>query len=147
MQIKNAKEKDLAEIIRIWKENIKTINTSADIAELFYEFNNYFFVAFSKEVSFSKVIGFVGGSIRLNHGHISGIAVEKEYRGKEIGRMLLETVEKKFIEDGFDKVTLEVRKSNISAIRLYEKTGYTRIYVVRGYYVDGEDAIVYEKLL
>ncbi|MHC1635838.1 MAG: ribosomal protein S18-alanine N-acetyltransferase [Candidatus Methanospirareceae archaeon] len=146
MLIKNAGEEDLDEIIRVWKWNIKTINTPADIAELFYEFKDYFFIAVPSE-EYTKIMGFVGGSIRMNQGHISGIAVEREYRRRGIGSRLLETAEEKFKRDGFDKVTLEVRKSNIGAIRLYEKQGYKKAYIIKGYYADGEDAIVYEKIL
>ncbi len=42
-------------------------------------------------------------------------------------------------------VMLEVRVSNTSAIRLYEKAGYQRQGLRRRYYQDGEDALVYGK--
>ena len=147
-RIRKAEDADLQEIIRVWKSNIKTINTASDIADLFHSFKKYFFVvvAMSADTGFeNKVIGFVGGAIRGGHGHISGIAVDKEYRMKGIGKDLLKTLEHEFIAKGFDKVTLEVRKSNRGAIGFYEKQGYKWSYIVKGYYADGEDAIVYEK--
>ena len=149
--VRNAAQTDLPRIIRVWKRNIKTANTPADIADLFHSFKEYFFTAVfvevSGEVSKTKVIGFVGGVIRMRHGHISGIAVDEEYRKKGIGGRLLNTVEKEFLAEGFDKVTLEVQKSNTNAIRFYEKQGYKWAYIVKGYYANGEDAIVYEKKL
>jgi ribosomal-protein-alanine N-acetyltransferase len=164
LRIRKAVDADLQEIIRIWKRNIKTINTASDIADLFYSFKNYFLVAVYSDSadtnaaytggrakrSFNgknKVLGFVGGTIRSGHGHISGIAVDKEYRLQEIGKNLLGTVERKFFADNFDRVTLEVRKSNRGAISFYEKQGYKQLYIIKGYYADGEDAIVYEKKL
>jgi ribosomal-protein-alanine N-acetyltransferase len=40
-------------------------------------------------------------------------------------------------------VTLEVRRSNAVAIRLYERHGFTTVGVRRGYYAeDDEDALV-----
>jgi len=160
---KEAADADLQEIIRIWRSNIKTINTASDIADLFRAFKKYFLVAGYPDTadknaadmtkakkSFdgkNKVFGFVGGTIRNGHGHISGIAVDKEYRMKEVGKNLLKTVERKFLADRFDRVTLEVRKSNLGAIRFYEKLGYKQLYIIKGYYADGEDAIVYEKKL
>jgi len=141
VQIRKATEADLRDIVRVWKRNIKTINTSSDIADLYHSFERYFFVA----TMMDRVIGFVGGAIRRGHGHISGLAVDKEYRMKGIGKSLLKTVDHEFLASGFDKVTLEVRKSNWSTIRFYKKHGYKRACLKKGYYADGEDAIVYEK--
>jgi ribosomal-protein-alanine N-acetyltransferase len=145
-RIRKAAESDLLEIIRLWKRNIKTINTASDIAELFYAFENYFFVAVSTLASIEgKLIGFVGGAIREGHGHISGIAVDQEYRRSGVGKGLIKAVEHEFFTAALERVTLEVRKSNRDARRFYEKQGYKPLYAVKGYYADGEDAVVYEK--
>ncbi len=145
-RIRKAAESDLLEIIRLWKRNIKTINTASDIAELFYAFENYFFVAVSTSASIEgKLIGFVGGAVREEHGHISGIAVDKEYRGSGVGRGLIKAVEDEFLTDAFERVTLEVRKSNRDARRFYETQGYKPSYTIRRYYADGEDGVVYAK--
>ncbi|MGB7000552.1 MAG: ribosomal protein S18-alanine N-acetyltransferase [Halobacteriota archaeon] len=141
VQIRKATEADLRDIVRLWKGNIRTINTSSDIADLYHSFERYSFVVIMAD----EVIGFVGGAIRRGHGHISGLAVDKEYRMKGIGKRLLKIVDREFHASGFDKVTLEVRKSNWGAIRFYKKQGYKRAYFIKGYYADGEDAIVYEK--
>jgi len=144
-RIRKAVESDLLEIIRLWKRNIKTINTASDIAELFYSFENYFFVAVSLASAEHRLIGFVGGAIREEHGHISGIAVDKEYRRSGVGKGLIKALEHEFLTDAFETITLEVRKSNWDAIRFYETQGYKRLYTVRGYYADGEDAFMYVK--
>jgi ribosomal-protein-alanine acetyltransferase len=141
VHIRRAIGVDLGDIVRMWKRNIKTANTASDIADIFHSFERYFFVATSRD----KVIGFVGGAIRREHGHISGIAVDKGYRRKGIGTRLLRTAHHEFLAKGFDKVTLEVRENNSSAIQFYKKEGYRWSYVIKGYYADGEDAFVYEK--
>jgi ribosomal-protein-alanine N-acetyltransferase len=61
-----------------------------------------------------------------------------------VGRQLLKAEAANFLADGFDRVTLEVRISNTGAITFYETHGYKRMYTIKGYYADGEDAIVYE---
>jgi ribosomal-protein-alanine N-acetyltransferase len=119
----------------------KATDTSSDIADLYHSFERYSFVVTMAD----KVIGFVSGAIRRGHGHISGLAVYKGYRMKGIGKRLLKMVDHEFLASGFDKVTLEVRKSNWGAIKFYKKQGYKRAYPIKGYYADGEDAIVYEK--
>ena len=144
--LRKAVESDLQEIIRIWKQNIKTINTAADIADFFYSSKNYFFVAVSRlKRTEERIIGFVGGAIRGGHGHISGIGVDKEYRRQKVGERLLKALEHEFLKDSFKSVTLEVRVSNRGAIRFYEAQGYKPVYTVKSYYADGEDALVQEK--
>ncbi|HID20699.1 MAG TPA: GNAT family N-acetyltransferase [Methanophagales archaeon] len=156
IKIRKAVEADLSDIVNVWKRNIKTANTASDIADLFHSFKKYFLVAVYTDTTGTgtnkegfedkdRIIGFVGGAIRSGHGHISGIAVDKEYRMKGVGKRLLKAVDVDFLADGLDRVTLEVRKSDTGAIRFYEKQGYKRLYIAKRYYADGEDAIVHEK--
>ena len=51
------------------------------------------------------------------------------------------------LELGATSFSLEVRESNIKAQNLYLKSGYTKSGIRKGYYSDGENAIVmlYEK--
>jgi len=44
-------------------------------------------------------------------------------------------------KDGFNTVVLEVRKSNLKAISLYKKFGFTEEKILSKFYPDGEDAI------
>ena len=48
-------------------------------------------------------------------------------------------------EMGGESLTLEVRESNTSAVALYEGLAYERAGLRRGYYQDGEDAVVMTK--
>ena len=45
---------------------------------------------------------------------------------------------------GVDEIFLEVRPTNSSAIKLYEKLGFENISVRKKYYSDGEDAMVFK---
>lgn len=143
-RVRKAVESDLQEIIRVWKQNIKTSNTTEDIAEFFHASEDYFFVAVSTAASTDdeRIIGFIGGAIRGGHGHISGIAVDKGYRRQKIGEELIYALEHQFRTNKFDTVTLEVRKSEKGAKKFYEKLGFKPAYVVKKYYADDEDAFV-----
>ena len=70
------------------------------------------------------------------------IAVSEEFRGKGIGTMLMQ----KMLEvcEGTAFITLEVRKSNQSARKLYEKFGFVVLGERKGYY-NGEDAIIMQR--
>lgn len=58
--------------------------------------------------------------------NIHDIAVLPEYRGKGIGRLLLEAVERKARETGCCKVTLEVQEFNHPARKMYEAAGFAQ---------------------
>ena len=44
-----------------------------------------------------------------------------------------------------DYAILQVRKSNINAIKFYKKIGFIEENVIKYYYIDGEDAILMSK--
>ncbi len=76
-------------------------------------------------------------------GHLISIAVLEEYRGRGIGSALLQhTIDAMKNVYKVASIYLEVRVSNIGAIRLYEKFGFKKARIVREYYRDGEDAYV-----
>jgi len=64
--------------------------------------------------------------------------------GRGIGAALLNACEQQL---QVERIRLCVRYSNTPAIRLYQQQGYTRIDAWRRYYQDGEDAIVFEKVI
>lgn len=75
--------------------------------------------------------------------HLISIAVLPEHRRRGIGSELLRRVIEEARRDaGVVSVYLEVRVSNEPAIRLYEKFGFRKARIIRGYYRDGEDAYV-----
>lgn len=56
--------------------------------------------------------------------NIHDLVVLKAFRGKGIGKLLMETVIKMAGEMDCAKITLEVREDNVYAQRLYKKMGY-----------------------
>jgi ribosomal-protein-alanine N-acetyltransferase len=74
---------------------------------------------------------------------IHNLAVNPAYRRRGIGRVLLETVVEEARRQGVSRVTLEVRKSNEAAQKLYHALGFSAKGVRKGYYSDdGEDAVI-----
>ena len=66
------------------------------------------------------------------------------------GRRLLEHLMERAAAGGVNEAFLEVRPSNLAAIRLYQRLGFEQIGIRRGYYQapDGrEDAIVLKLML
>lgn len=89
-----------------------------------------------------RVISSFKGELRPV-GHLVSIAVRSPYRRMGIGSSLLrETIN--VVRDFYkaDSIYLEVRVTNYPAISLYEKFGFKKVRVIKGYYSDGEDAYV-----
>lgn len=75
--------------------------------------------------------------------HINNLAVLPELRGQGLGSRLLAEVMAESARMGAESATLEVRRSNTAALRLYAKAGFAEAGVRRNYYTQPvEDALV-----
>jgi [ribosomal protein S18]-alanine N-acetyltransferase len=77
----------------------------------------------------------------VDEGHVINVAVAPQERRNGIGRALVAHLVDQAKANGIVKLLLEVRASNVAAIRLYESAGFTRFNVRERYYDDGEDAV------
>ena len=71
-----------------------------------------------------KVVGFGGIWVVFDEATVINIAVHPDYRGIHISDIIMETLINKAKSMGACSMTLEVRISNIPAIKLYEKYGF-----------------------
>ena len=100
--------------------------------------------------SYKRVIRFSGSVVAYivtwtiyDEVHILNIAVHPDFRKIGLGEMLIRDCLASSLEPGLKLVLLEVRVSNSSAIKLYEKIGFKTLSVRKKYYSDtGEDAYV-----
>ncbi len=75
--------------------------------------------------------------------HINNLAVRPELRGQGLASRLLADVMAELAVAGATRATLEVRRSNVPALRLYAKAGFVEAGVRRNYYTQPvEDALV-----
>lgn len=102
-----------------------------------------FFVAEDED---GKVVGYVVADAIPNHGtplgHIKDIAVTEECRNEGVGSALLSHGLDHLAAAGAATAKLEVRAGNEGAIRLYRRFGFEHRRRIRGYYGNGEDALV-----
>ncbi len=93
--------------------------------------------------SSQQVVGFCSFWRVLDELHINNLAVAPAHRGAGIGTALLREVLLEGSRLGARRATLEVRRSNDAARRLYERLGFTVAGVRRAYYTNPvEDALV-----
>jgi ribosomal-protein-alanine N-acetyltransferase len=90
-----------------------------------------------------QVIGFCSFWRVLDELHINNLAVAPSRRGAGAGTALLHEVLHEGARMGARRATLEVRRSNEGALRLYERLGFSVAGVRRNYYSNpAEDALV-----
>ncbi len=79
----------------------------------------------------------------LDELHINNVAVRPDFRRRGFAATLLEHVMEEAVRQGAAKATLEVRRSNIAALRLYDRLGFTVSGVRPNYYANPvEDALI-----
>ena len=97
--------------------------------------------SFLAEVN-GRIVGYILFWLLVDAIDIHNVAVHSEFRRRGIGRLLLDKVILEARRRGSTRVTLEVRRSNVVAQRLYESIGFVTIGIRKGYYSDdGEDAL------
>ncbi len=103
------------------------------------EFDNSFnLVAYIND----RLIGYLISFDVLDEGHLLNIAVLPDERRKATGEKIMMFWLNEGIRKGWSFAFLEVRESNRSAIRLYERLGFLEVGSRKGYYSNGEDAIL-----
>ncbi len=144
VKIREFKKSDINDVYQIELESFPNPYSKNLLMYYHEEFPDTFLVA----EYLNRVIGFVIATIEYECiGHILSIAVKKEFRRKGIGSLLLGEVLNRLRKKGCKKVYLEVRVSNIPAIFLYKKFGFVCKGIIRKYYLNGEDAYLFEKEL
>ena len=98
-----------------------------------------YLVAVSGEV----VVGYAGTWLVINEAHVTNVAVGVPYRGKGMGRRLMECMMDLARDNHMESMTLEVRVSNMAARTLYSKLGFVEAGIRKNYYTETrEDALI-----
>lgn len=132
--INKYKEEDIKDIIKLGSlvnkkfEKLFNINNLPDNEEiLVYKENN-------------QVIGFLHYLDNIDYIEFLNVAVHEEKRNKKIASLLVDY----FLSQNNKRIILEVRESNLPAIKLYQKFNFFIINIREKYY-GNENAIIMER--
>jgi ribosomal-protein-alanine acetyltransferase len=90
------------------------------------------------------VAGYAGGwMLAGNEYHVLNLAVAPAVQRQGVAQALMTALLARAAGQGCRSATLEVRRGNDAARALYEKLGFRLEGVRKGYYTDGEDAMIY----
>lgn len=93
-----------------------------------------------------KVVGYVGSQTVMGESDMMNIAVHPDHRRQGIAQKLLDELSSQLKAMDSVCLLLEVRASNDSAIKLYEKNGFSQVGLRKNYYRNPkEDALILKK--
>lgn len=81
-----------------------------------------------------RLLGYVGSQTVLDETDMMNVAVDPAARRQGVARALIQELTAQLKQRGSRKLSLEVRASNLGAIRLYESLGFARLGCRPGYY-------------
>jgi ribosomal-protein-alanine N-acetyltransferase len=88
-------------------------------------------------------VGYGGMWFVVDEAHVTNIAIKREYRGRGLGKQLMEDMLQFAADSGMAFMTLEVRRSNDVAQSLYRSHGFIDVGYRKRYYEDNhEDALI-----
>jgi ribosomal-protein-alanine N-acetyltransferase len=88
------------------------------------------------------ILAWGGFWLLVDEAHIATVASHPQYRGCGLGQWLVVSLMEQAQDRGARVATLEVRASNLSAQKLYDKLGFDVVGMRRKYYRDGEDGLI-----
>lgn len=143
LQIRKMTAEDLEQVAAIAGEVFTDPWTKQGFAEALFMENACFLLAVKQKT----VLGYCGIYMAADEGEIINVAVKPEFRKQKIADKLMQALILEGHKNGISRFFLEVRVSNIAAIRLYEKNGFLKQGIRKGVYEKPyEDAYVMNRI-
>jgi ribosomal-protein-alanine N-acetyltransferase len=141
---RNFEHEDLFEVVRLANRSLNETYDGGLFLQLGDLYPDGFIVAEGRD----GIQGFLLGVIeRAYEARVLILAVDERARGRGGGARLERLLEERYLSRGIRLINLEVRLTNLNAIRLYEKLGFEKRKILLTYYADGEDAYLMTKLI
>lgn len=112
--------------------------------QLLSAFSSGRFVSFAVKKN-DKIVSVITCSVSFEEADLEGIVTLKEHKNKGYAKALIEHLIDFLKEKKVEKLFLEVREGNLSAINLYKKVGFNQISIRKKYYQNGENALIMVK--
>lgn len=128
--IEELEEKDVEAVSKIEERTFSMPWSAKDFLQMIKDENALYLTAKSDGI----LIACCGVRNILGDGEITNVVVDEPYRKRGIGSRMLSELLKKGKQIGIKAFTLEVRKSNEAAIRLYEKAGFVTEGIRKNFY-------------
>lgn len=136
--VRNFRYDDLDRIAEIVSTSLGEYYPKSLYLEKSHDWEEGFLVGIENGKVVAMLLGILQGKFETR---ILMFAVDKIYRNRGIGRDMMERFVTLSAGKGAKRITLEVRRSNLEAIRFYERFGFQNTGVLFMYYSDMEDGL------
>ena len=144
--IRQAKLYDVPALSRIEQESFDSPWSADEITKDVTSKDGNIYVAVIE--SDGEKAGYAEMRTVAGEAQIYNIVIDRAFRGKGLGEMLLKHLIDRAKELGCSLITLEVRGGNEAAMELYRKLGFREVGRRKGYYSKGaEDAVLMDLAL
>ncbi len=144
--IRQAKLYDVPALSRIEQDSFDSPWSADEIAKDVTSKDGGIYVAVIE--SGGETAGYAEMRTVAGEAQIYNIVIDKAFRGRGLGEMLLRHLIDRAKEAGCRLMTLEVRGGNGAAMELYHKLGFREVGRRKGYYAKGgEDAVLMDLML
>jgi ribosomal-protein-alanine N-acetyltransferase len=132
-------EDDLPQLLAIERQVYAAPWTAENfVAELTKPYS-LFYVLTDDETD-SRIAGYIVCWMMFDDCQILNVAVDFPFRGLGMAKLMIRKVIALASNKSIKKVILEVRKTNMPAIQLYQGLGFAITHILKGFYGNGEDA-------
>jgi len=139
MIVRRMIKEDLQQVCDIESETFSMPWTFQSFLDSLLIKDNIYLVA----VENNSIIGYCGVWVVAKEGQINNIAVRKQNQNLGVGNQMLQFLFKEGKAEKIEQFTLEVRKSNVNAINLYNKFGFVNVGIRPSFYEKPqEDAVI-----
>lgn len=137
MKISNVSVCDIDEIV---KYEQLYFDSSLGYDYINNDLNNPY-ARYIKALEDDKLVGYISINVDT-FGEVLNFFVIEGYRNKGIGQMLFDAALTHFRDNKCKSVSLEVKETNMGAIKFYEKNGFKKNHIRYNYYKDHSNAIL-----
>lgn len=130
MNIRRMEKKDSVQVADIEMQNFSVPWSEKSFLEAVEKENNIYIVAEEND----QILGYVGGWSIFGELNITNVCVDSQHRRRGIAEKLLQYMIAEARKEKCDIFFLEVRESNVAAIRLYEKMNFQKIGIRKNFY-------------
>ena len=143
IRVRIAKSSDLDDIYELDMQTFAMPWSKEALSYDILENDNAFVIVAEYEGEFA---GYADIWTVLDEADLNSIAVRVDFRRKGIGDAIMLAMTEILSANSVATINLEVRVSNMPAIKLYKKYGFNECGVRPGYYLDnGEDALIMKR--
>ncbi len=142
IEIVKMEQRHIESVYNLEKEAFSSPWSLKDIEYQLYNGNSFFSVALLRDSG--EVTGYIGVTEISGEAYISNVAVFEKFKRRGIGRLLVSQSAENAFNRKCEFISLEVRESNLPAIKLYESLKFTRMGIRKNFYSNPpENAVIY----